>query len=124
MIIIMIFIIISYLLIYSFNDLDSIFNIQKAICNPHSIILHLAIETASDILEKLLVHVPKPLVCDHVYEHIDGVHPPVPGIEDQVPEHINLQKLSFVKIEYFGGKRQPVHQAQQGKGGKRKEGGK
>ena len=52
MIIIMIFIIISYLLIYSFNDLDSIFNIQKAICNPHSIILHLAIETASDILEK------------------------------------------------------------------------
>ena len=36
------------------------------------------------------VHLPEVLVGDDVDEDVDGVHPPVPGVAHQVPEHINL----------------------------------
>ena len=47
------------------------------------------------------VHLPEVLVGDDVDEDVDRVHPPVPGVAHQVPEHINLcqVKLSIVDVK-------------------------
>ena len=66
----------------------------------NSVTLQVAVETSSEhILEEKPVHLPEVLVCDDVYEHIACIHPPVPGVAHQVPEHTNLSKVYFLMKE-------------------------
>ena len=75
---------------------------KSTISSSTLVTLHVAVEAASvDIGEKMPVHLPEVLVGDDVDEDVDRVHPPVPGVAHQVPEHINLcqVKLSIVDVK-------------------------
>ena len=45
------------------------------------------------------VHLPEVLVGDNVDEDVDRVHPPVPGVAHQVPEHINLCQVELREVD-------------------------
>ena len=46
--------------------------------------------TSVEVLEEKHVHLPEVPVRDDVDEHVHRIHPPVPGVANQVPKHIHL----------------------------------